>query len=117
MRVWINGRLLLDPNEPVLRVTDHGFTVGDGVFEAVKVVNGQPFALTRHLSRLTRSAKGLHLPAPDEAWVREGVVPDADAPAPPPSLGAEQRQARAEGLGPHPFTRPEQPNPPEGSVL
>ena len=24
--------------------------------------------------------------------------------------------ARAEGLGPHPFTRPEQPNPPEGSV-
>ena len=25
--------------------------------------------------------------------------------------------ARAEGLGPHPFTRPEQPTPPEGSVL
>ncbi|WP_374427975.1 glutathione S-transferase family protein [Tabrizicola sp.] len=25
--------------------------------------------------------------------------------------------ARAEGLGPHPFSRPEQPNPPEGSVL
>jgi glutathione S-transferase len=25
--------------------------------------------------------------------------------------------ARAEGLGPHPFTRPEPPNPPEGSVL
>jgi glutathione S-transferase len=25
--------------------------------------------------------------------------------------------ARAEGLGPHPFTRPEQPAPPEGSVL
>ncbi|MDP3194869.1 glutathione S-transferase family protein [Tabrizicola sp.] len=25
--------------------------------------------------------------------------------------------ARAEGLGPHPFTRPELPNPPEGSVL
>jgi glutathione S-transferase len=25
--------------------------------------------------------------------------------------------ARSEGLGPHPFTRPEQPDPPEGSVL
>jgi glutathione S-transferase len=25
--------------------------------------------------------------------------------------------ARAEGLGPHPFTRPEQPKPPEGAVL
>ncbi len=38
---------------------------------------------------------GPHLEAV-RAWVREGVVPDADAPAPPPSLGAEQRQARAE---------------------
>ena len=36
-------------HEPVLSVTDHGVTVGDGVFEAVKVVDGRPFALTRHL--------------------------------------------------------------------
>ena len=26
-------------------MTDHGLTVGDGVFEAIKVVDGQPFAL------------------------------------------------------------------------
>ena len=45
-------------------MTDHGLTVGDGVFEAVKVLDGRPFALTRHLERLTRSAAGLGLPEP-----------------------------------------------------
>lgn len=73
MHAWVNGRLLDRPDEPVLAVTDHGFTVGDGVFEAVKVVDGSPFALTRHLRRLARSAEGLGLPAPDAAYVREGV--------------------------------------------
>ena len=56
-----------------MTVQDHGFTVGDGVFEAVKVVDGRPFALTRHLDRLGRSAAGLGLPAPDTAEVRRGV--------------------------------------------
>ncbi len=74
MRVWVNGSLLDDPTAPAVRVTDHGFTVGDGVFEAVKVVDGRPFALTRHLARLGRSAKGLGLPAPDLDAVRRGVA-------------------------------------------
>lgn len=47
--------------------------VGDGVFETVKVEAGRPFALTRHLDRLTRSAVGLGLTAPDHGAVREGV--------------------------------------------
>jgi branched-chain amino acid aminotransferase len=74
MRAWINGDLLSDPTAPVLGVTDHGFTVGDGVFEAIKVVDGRPFALTRHLERLARSAAGLGLPEVDDAAVRRGVA-------------------------------------------
>ena len=74
MRVWVNGRLLDDPNEPVLSVTDHGVTVGDGVFEAVKVVDGRPFALTRHLERMSRSAAGLGLPAVPTDDVRRGIA-------------------------------------------
>ncbi|MCW2868110.1 MAG: 4-amino-4-deoxychorismate lyase [Marmoricola sp.] len=73
MRTWVDGRLLADPGAPVLGVTDHGLTVGDGVFEAVKVVDGTPFALTRHLRRLGRSAAALGLPAPDADRVRAGV--------------------------------------------
>ena len=58
MRAWIDGHLLPDPTAPAVSVTDHGLTVGDGVFEAVKVVGGLPFALDRHLERLGRSASG-----------------------------------------------------------
>jgi branched-chain amino acid aminotransferase len=73
MRVWMNGQVLEDPSGAAIAVDDHGFTVGDGVFEAVKVVDGDPFALTRHLERLARSATGLGLAAPDLDLVRAGV--------------------------------------------
>lgn len=73
MRVWVNGQVLKDPGEPAIVVSDHGLTVGDGVFEAIKVVEGVPFALTRHLQRLARSASGLGLPEPDLDEVRRGV--------------------------------------------
>jgi len=74
MRAWIDGELLPDPTAPAVRISDHGFTVGDGVFEAVKVVDGLPFALERHLRRLARSAAGLGLPDLDQAAVRRGVA-------------------------------------------
>ncbi len=53
---------------------DHGVTVGDGVFEVIKVVDGRPFAVDLHLERLTRSARGLGLPDPDLDAVRRGMV-------------------------------------------
>lgn len=72
MRAWCNGSFV-GADAPALSVLDHGFTVGDGVFEAVKVVDNVPFALTRHLRRLGRSATALGLPDPDEPLVREAI--------------------------------------------
>ncbi len=74
MKVWVNGRLLEDPASPVVSVLDHGMIVGDGIFESIAVTDGEPFALTRHLDRLVRSAEGLGLDRPDVAAVREGVA-------------------------------------------
>jgi branched-chain amino acid aminotransferase len=74
MRAWIDGRLLPDPTAAAVPVSDHGLTVGDGVFESVKVVDGQPFALGRHLDRLRGSARGLGLPEPDEPLVQAGIA-------------------------------------------
>ncbi len=56
-----------------LRVSplDHGLLVGDGVFETLRVYAGEPFAWTRHLDRLARSAAGLGLPVPPPATLRE----------------------------------------------
>jgi branched-chain amino acid aminotransferase len=73
MRTWVNGRLV-DEVEAVVSVFDHGLTVGDGVFETVKVVDGVPFALRRHLERLGRSAAGMGLPAPDLDQARIGCA-------------------------------------------
>ena len=72
--VWVNGRMLTDPTQPAVAALDHGFTVGDGVFEAVKIVDGAPFALTRHLRRLGESARGLGLQEPDDRTVRAAVA-------------------------------------------
>jgi len=74
MRVWFNGSVLDDPARAVIRVDDHGLTVGDGVFETLKIVDGEPFALTRHLERLAGSAAGLGLPSPDLDQVRGAVT-------------------------------------------
>jgi branched-chain amino acid aminotransferase len=74
VRAWVNGKVLDDPTGPAVAVSDHGLTVGDGVFEAIKAVGGRPFALGRHLERLTASAEGLGLPAPDLEEVRRGVA-------------------------------------------
>ena len=61
VRTWVNGTVV-ESAEALVSAFDHGLTVGDGVFETVKVVDGVPFALTRHLQRLTASARGLGLP-------------------------------------------------------
>ena len=70
--IWSGGKLR-DEREAVATAVDHGLTVGDGVFETCGVVDGQAFALTRHLRRLRRSAAGLGLAAPDEDEIRAGV--------------------------------------------
>lgn len=67
--VWLDSELL--PIEQArVSVLDRGLTVGDGVFETIKVVDGTPFALTRHLQRLQQSAAALDITVPE-------VVPEA----------------------------------------
>jgi branched-chain amino acid aminotransferase len=45
----------MDATDATVAVLDHGVTVGDGAFETLKVVDHEPFAITRHLRRLRRS--------------------------------------------------------------
>jgi branched-chain amino acid aminotransferase len=73
VRVWVDGAMV-GPGQPAIPALDHGVTVGDGVFETCKVVDGQGFALTRHARRLDRSLAGLGLPAADHAVIAEGIA-------------------------------------------
>jgi branched-chain amino acid aminotransferase len=72
VRAWVNGELV-DPAAPAIAAVDHGVTVGDGVFETCKVVDGVPFALQRHARRLDRSMAGLGLPAADHNIIDNGI--------------------------------------------
>ena len=73
MLVWVNGSLVQD-GAPAVSPLDHGLTVGDGVFETMRVVDGVPFAPTRHLDRLEASAGGLGLPAPPRRQVVDAMA-------------------------------------------
>jgi branched-chain amino acid aminotransferase len=81
--VWINGELLPDDDARV-SVFDHGLVVGDGVFETIKIAAGVPFAMTRHLKRLRRSALGLGLAEPDLEAIKAGALAVVAASEPPP---------------------------------
>lgn len=61
--VWVDG-VITDASEATVMALDHGVTVGDGLFETAKVVNGTPFAMARHLLRMRRSAEALGLSVP-----------------------------------------------------
>ncbi len=71
--VWIDG-VFVPANEAMVSVFDHGLTVGDGVFETMKVTSHGVFALARHLRRLHRSLErmGLSIRATD-AELREVI--------------------------------------------
>ncbi|MGH9283518.1 MAG: aminotransferase class IV, partial [Acidimicrobiales bacterium] len=67
MFVWVDGALS-EEGEARISPFDHGLLTGDGVFETLRVYGGRPFAWTRHLERLSRSAAGmgLYLPGGDD---------------------------------------------------
>jgi branched-chain amino acid aminotransferase len=71
--------MLRKTGEATVSVLDHGLTVGDGVFETLKVQDGRAFATTRHLNRLARSARGLGLPEPDLAEIARACEAVLDA--------------------------------------
>jgi len=70
--VWIDGALV-EADAARISPFDHGLLVGDGVFETLRVYDGQPFAWRRHLDRLQFSARGLGLPVPDRDVLRSAA--------------------------------------------
>lgn len=124
MRVWVDGDLV-DPTGPSVSALDHAVTVGDGVFETAKIVDGRPFALSRHHRRLERSAAGLGLPPLDLGVVDKGVAAVLDGPAIP---FGRLRYSVTGGIGPLGSDRDDasltyivlaatQPLPPESGTL
>ena len=47
-----------------IEISDRGFQYGDGLFETIKVINGQPVFLDRHIERLHTGCRRLYIPFP-----------------------------------------------------
>jgi len=68
---YVNGQLV--PEEaPALSVLDRGFTLGDGVFETMRVEGGAVFQWSRHLARLQHglAVLGITIPWDGDALLR-----------------------------------------------
>lgn len=78
MHVWLNGDMV-DHAAAHIGIGDHGVIVGDGAFETLKTVRGQPLALTRHLRRLRVTLDALAIDGPDEQVLRRAVAECLDA--------------------------------------
>ncbi len=85
MKVWLDGSLVR-AEDALVPVTNHGLTVGDGMFETMKVAGDTAFAIGRHLARLHRSAAGLGLVVPFEDEVLRDAI-DATVTANQPAAG------------------------------
>ena len=63
MKIYLDGQFV-DEAEAKISVFDHGLLYGDGIFEGIRLYEGNIFRLDAHLDRLWCSAKALLLTIP-----------------------------------------------------
>lgn len=71
---WHQG-LILEKNMMMIPLDDHLVHRGDGVFEAIKVIDKKSYLLREHLNRLLQSAQFLKLPLPFPIERMEQMIP------------------------------------------
>ena len=63
MKIYLDGKFV-DEADAKISVFDHGLLYGDGVFEGIRLYEGNVFRLEAHLKRLEHSAKAIMLDLP-----------------------------------------------------
>ncbi|GIP31384.1 branched-chain-amino-acid transaminase [Paenibacillus sp. J2TS4] len=61
--IYLNGEYVTK-EDATISVYDHGFLYGDGIFEGIRIYNGNIFKCKEHLDRLYDSAKSIMLNIP-----------------------------------------------------
>jgi branched-chain amino acid aminotransferase len=61
--IYLNGSYV-QKEDAMISVYDHGFLYGDGIFEGIRIYNGNIFKCKEHLDRLYDSAKSIMLNIP-----------------------------------------------------
>ena len=93
--VFVNGTIA-DADHASVRVFDHGFLFGEGIYETLRTYGREPFLFDRHLRRLRHSASLLALDVPwSDADLLAAVRKTMDAqPGLPDPSGIEEAYIR-----------------------
>lgn len=63
--IFVNNNGELMPiSQPTIQNGSRGFLYGDGLFESIRIINGQPVNIERHFKRLIAGAKALKIRVP-----------------------------------------------------
>ncbi|ADH99515.1 aminotransferase class IV [Salisediminibacterium selenitireducens] len=77
----------IDVNDRAIPIQDRAHQFGDGIYEVIRVYEGNPFEYHAHLDRLERSAEAIRMPLPFQreeltALINEGLkraaIPEAE---------------------------------------
>ncbi|WP_066173289.1 branched-chain-amino-acid transaminase [Bacillus marinisedimentorum] len=71
--IYLNGRFVTKEHA-VVSVYDHGFLYGDGVFEGIRMYDGNVFRLNEHLDRLYNSAQSIMLKIPHTKEEMQAII-------------------------------------------
>jgi 4-amino-4-deoxychorismate lyase len=70
----VNGRVLINGRRSAqIDVRDRGLQYGDGVFETLAIVDGEPRRLTLHFERLERGCRRLGIECPERELLSEEI--------------------------------------------
>src|SRR5580692_38173 len=71
--VFLNGAFVPE-EKAVVSVFDRGFLYGDGLFETIRIINGNLFRWPEHFTRLHAGAKFLKIKVPFSAWQLQRIA-------------------------------------------
>ncbi len=68
--LYVDGKWV-EPGEAVIQPEDRGYNFGDGIYEVVRIYQGQFYHWDGHVKRLIRSAKELYMTLP---WTEQELL-------------------------------------------
>jgi 4-amino-4-deoxychorismate lyase len=93
-----------------LSILDRGLQYGDGLFETIAVLDGQPCLWEPHVRRLLRGCEGLGIPAPDRGLLQAEARQEI-AEASPGTARSVLKIILTRGSGGRGYRPPHQPQP------
>lgn len=73
--IYLNGSHV-PKEDAVISIYDHGFLYGDGVFEGIRIYEGNVYKLTEHVNRLYESAHSIMLQIPHTKQEMANIIID-----------------------------------------